>query len=211
MSTSGGSSGGGGPSYQSGAGVPTTKTPAAAGQLYIDTTNGGVYAANSTTEGDWSQLGGGPSDNDFPGVNARNLAGAWAMLYADGNDYIDLQPGALNIYAGGTQLVYSDGTAMFLSAPLNTATVAAISTPSVSSGNKFQCSTVGDGLLTFYITHAGTLTVTMGPSTGAENTLLSAVSVLADSQFDFWVPATWQTIITLASSATAGSYRFTLV
>ena len=70
---------------------------------------------------------------------------------------------------------------------------------------------MGDGFLSFYCSHAGTLSVTMGPSTGAENTFLSAVAVLADSQFEFWVPAGWWTIVTLASSAAINNKVFLLV
>ena len=41
--------------------------------------------------------------------------------------------------------------------------------------------------------------------------MLSAVAVLADSQFDFWVPAGWGVIVTLAGSATISNSKFILI
>ncbi len=51
----------------------------------------------------------------------------------------------------------------------------------------------------------------MGPTTGAENTLWSAVAVLADSPISWWVPGSWLCVITLASSATMSNLHKTLI
>ena len=48
---------------------------------------------------------------------------------------------------------------------------------------------------------AGSYTLTMGPTTGAENTVASAVAMLigSDALVTLRVPATWKVVITLTS------------
>ena len=100
---------------------------------------------------------------------------------------------------------------MAMSVPISTAAVATVTSPSVSTGVAFTPGATGDCFLSWYISHAGTLTVTMGPTTGAEHTIYSAVAVLADGAFDIWVPAAWKVVITLAASATISNVTATLV
>lgn len=68
-----------GANAQSGAGSPAgVVTPDAIGQLYVDTTNGGLYQAVGATNADWAQVGG-----RFPagGVGVQLAAGAaWQVF-----------------------------------------------------------------------------------------------------------------------------------
>lgn len=214
MSTSGGSSGGGGgPPYQSGAGTPAAVTPASVGQFYIDTTHGGLYIAQSTTTGDWCGVGGYLVDqaNTFYSAGNTSQGGPILEQGISTTDSITMFPGLLEFQSGGATGLEMSSSSVAFNIPFNSGGVAAVSTPTISSGVKFTPNANGDGFLSFYITHAGTLKVTMGPSSGTENTLLNTVNVLADSQFDFWVPAGWSMVVTLASSATISSATFVLV
>ena len=211
MSTSGGS-GGSGTALISAAGDPAAATPAAIGQLYVDTTNGALYLGMATTAGAWVQLGGhNPTFGKFVGVESQANTTDGASLMATASDYIVSSAGNAGLNAAPSAAAQLAGTAFELFTPVNTAFLAAVSAPSISTGVKFTPSTVGDGFLSFYCSHAGTLTVTMGPSTGTENTMLSAVAVLADGQFDFWVPAGWGVIVTLAGSAAISNVKFVLI
>ena len=190
-----------------------TATPASIGQLYIDTTNGALYIAQSTAEGDWAGVGGSVIDTSVPYVSAfaASQGGPGVVIAKDGNNSISLSGGTITFDAGGSTPAEMTSTAVVLGLPINTSNVATVTSPSVSTGVAFTPGATGDCFLSWYISHAGTLTVTMGPSTGAEHTIYSAVAVLADGAFDIWVPAGWKVVITLASSATISNVTATLV
>jgi hypothetical protein len=85
-----------------------------------------------------------------------------------------------------------------------------ILTPSVSSGVGFVPSPNRDMSMVIPVatSTSGTLTLTFGPSTGAENTILSAVTVTAGQVITMHVPSAWKVIITL-SSCTLGTVTTT--
>jgi len=82
---------------------------------------------------------------------------------------------------------------------------AVVTTLSVSSGVGFIPSATRRSEVIIPCTHAGTVTLTAGPSTGAENTYLSTFTVVAGTVITKTVPAGWTVIVTLASSATIGT------
>lgn len=213
MSTSGGSSGGGGgPPYQTGSGAPTV-VPASIGQLYIDTTNGTLFIASGVLAADWVMAGGNDASSSNIGTSAggANVGGPYAEMKDGSGDNVTIGGGEIAMgIAGGSQVAVT-ASSVALGVPLSTAAVATVTSPSVSTGVAFTPGATGDCFLSWYVSHAGTLTVTMGPSTGAEHTIYSAVAVLADGAFDIWVPAAWKVVITLAASATISNVTATLV
>lgn len=206
--TSGGSGGGGGPPYQSGAGEPTTKTPASIGQLYIDTTNSGVYVGYATASGKWLQLGGYAPSGAWTGVDAILDAGApaAAWLVGDTSDVLSIGSSQFEATVGGSVYINAISDLLVWGVPEDTSGIATFSTPSVSSGVAFTPNANADVELTWQITHAGTMKMTMGPTTGAENTIFNTVTVILDQTFTKHIPAGWLVVLTYASSATGGSY-----
>jgi hypothetical protein len=84
-----------------------------------------------------------------------------------------------------------------------------ISNPAITSGVAFTCSATSDGELLVPVTLGGTGTVTFGPTTGAENTILPAGSVLvAGAPLVKHIPKGWKVVITLVT-ATLGTAVFT--
>ena len=83
-----------------------------------------------------------------------------------------------------------------------------VTAPSVVSGTAFTPSSVLDSMVYFQINAgvAGTYTLTMGPGTGAEHTVGSAVAMLlnSDDVVTLRVPAAWLVVLTLVS-VTLGS------
>lgn len=86
--------------------------------------------------------------------------------------------------------------------------VPAVTTPAVVSGTAFTPSASANS--TVYVqtnaAAAGSTTITMGPSTGAENTIANAVAqvVGSDELFTLRVPAGWKVVVTVAG-VTIGS------
>ena len=82
----------------------------------------------------------------------------------------------------------------------NTATVTA---PSVTSGSAFTPSTASNSTVYFQINaaSAGSYTLTMGPTTGAENTVASSVAMVAgsDALVTLVVPRSWLVVLTLTT------------
>jgi len=85
----------------------------------------------------------------------------------------------------------------------NTAGAANITSPAPASGVAFTPSATNDSTVYFQVNAAaaGSYTLTMGPTTGAENTVASAVAMLigSDALVTLRVPATWKVVITLTS------------
>ena len=110
--------------------------------------------------------------------------------------------GAFVAVANGTTPAYTQVVAL---AGANTATV---SNPSVTSGTAFTPSAASNATVYFQInaTVAGSYTLTMGPTTGAENTIGSAVAMLVNSDdlVTLNVPRGWLVVLTL-TSVTLGS------
>lgn len=86
---------------------------------------------------------------------------------------------------------------------MNTSVSATASTPAITSGTAFTPSTTLD--TTVYVqtnaTVAGTVTITMGPTTGAEHVIATALKqvVSSDKLTSFRVPARWKVVVTVAS------------
>ena len=98
---------------------------------------------------------------------------------------------------------------------LNTANHAAFSTPAIVSGSAFTPNATFDTIVQIDLaaTTLGTLTVTYGPTTGAENTWLPAANVVAGSDIvsTLPVPAGWKVVatatgVTVALSASVHRY-----
>lgn len=86
----------------------------------------------------------------------------------------------------------------------NSAAFATVTTQAVVSGSVFTPSTTADNELLIPVTLAGTITMTMGPSTGAENALLTTQPVVAGTVITKCIPAGWKVVITLVT-ATLGT------
>jgi hypothetical protein len=91
----------------------------------------------------------------------------------------------------------------------NSNTSAGVTIPTavtVTSGSAFTPATGSDCEIFFIVTAAGTLTMTYGPSTGAENPLVTAVAVPLGASFTKRIPAGWKVVITL-TTATISSVK----
>ncbi len=111
--------------------------------------------------------------------------------------------GAFVAVAGGTAAAYSTVVAL---AGANTAT---ITSPTVTSGTAFVPSAASNSTVYFQInaTVAGSYTLTMGPTTGAENTIGSAVAMVvgSDDIVTLNVPRSWSVVLTLTSVTLGGT------
>ncbi len=83
----------------------------------------------------------------------------------------------------------------------NTATGAGATTPVVSSGVAFTPSTTLDTMVYVPVaaTTTGTVKITMGPSTGAENTPIPTSALVASSEptLSLRVPGGWKVVVTI--------------
>lgn len=88
-------------------------------------------------------------------------------------------------------------------AAANSAAVAAVTSPAVTSGVAFTPSTTNDATVYHQLAAAGagSYTLTMGPSTGSENALATAVAVAigAPPLISYRVPAGWKAILTVTT------------
>ena len=116
-------------------------------------------------------------------------------------------------YGNGTFVAVANGsstaaayTQIVALASANTATV---SSQSVTSGTAFTPSTASNSTVYFQINaaSAGSYTLTMGPTTGAENTIGSAVAMVAgsDALVSLVVPRSWLVVLTLTTVTLAGT------
>lgn len=78
----------------------------------------------------------------------------------------------------------------------NTSVAAVVSTPTPTTGTAFTPSANQDCELSFAVSTAATFTVTYGPSTGAENTILSSTALPIGTFFNKTIPAGWKVVIT---------------
>lgn len=135
-------------------------------------------------------------------------------------DFISLSSaGVLSLGSSGRQWITAAGT-IVLGGPVGTPTQVdnngniqqyghlttispGVSSPAVTSGVAFTPSVAGDTRVYFQINAAvaGSYTLTMGPTSGAENTIASGVAMLVGSDVvtSLWVPATWKVVLTLTS------------
>jgi hypothetical protein len=100
----------------------------------------------------------------------------------------------------GTGSTGGGGIASGIASP-STASVASPANP--TSGVAFTPSTTFDSTVVFQFTLSGTVVVTIGPSTGAENNLVNGAAVVANGSEQFPCPATWKMIITLTTATLA--------
>ena len=90
----------------------------------------------------------------------------------------------------------------------DTSAGATVTAPAVSSGVAFTPSTTKNSQVTFQINGVtGSYTITYGPTTGAENTLASAVPTLLNvgSVESFMVPKNWKVVLTLTTVTLAST------
>jgi hypothetical protein len=78
----------------------------------------------------------------------------------------------------------------------DTSNVASFSTPAFVSGTALQISTGADKMLYITCTTSASLTVTMGPTTGAENSIVPAVVAPVGGYYSMLVPKTYRVIVT---------------
>ncbi len=79
----------------------------------------------------------------------------------------------------------------------DTSGASTFSTPAPSSGSAFTISATQNSML--YITQntaASITSITIGPSTGAEHTVVSAITTAGKALFTILVPAGWKVVIT---------------
>ena len=93
-------------------------------------------------------------------------------------------------------------TGVLTSGGTDTSSGAAVTSPAVTSGVAFTPSTTQNTQVTFQLAGTtGTYTITYGPSTGAENGLVSAVPTLLNvgTVVDLMVPKGWKVVLTLVT------------
>jgi hypothetical protein len=78
----------------------------------------------------------------------------------------------------------------------NTAGTVVLTVPTPSTGVAFVPSANQDCDLTFFVKTAAAFTVTYGPSTGAENTILTSTTLPVGVMFSKRIPTGWSVIIT---------------
>lgn len=101
-------------------------------------------------------------------------------------------------FAGGA----SFGGIVTLTQGSSTQLFATITTQAVTSGVAFQPG-ANDFELVIPVTLAGTITMTMGPTTGSENTVLSSFAVVAGTVITKRIPRNWMVVITLVTATLA--------
>jgi len=111
----------------------------------------------------------------------------------DGNSSLVVPPHAsVAVYTDGLNF-YTFGT---LAKASNTSATATASTPAPTTGSAFVPAANQDCELSFVVTTASTFTVTYGPTTGAEHTIISGVALPIGTFFNKRIPAGWSVIIT---------------
>lgn len=131
-------------------------------------------------------------------ANFGSLVGGSPSTTAPPN--IDGTLAALVLPPHSSTMFGNDGTNYFTESNLcrtsNTAVAATASTPSPVTGTAFTPAANQDCELSFVVTTAATYTVTFGPSTGAENTIINNVALPIGSFFNKRIPAGWKVVIT---------------
>ena len=119
--------------------------------------------------------------------------------------------GVTSLPPGATATYLFNGTNWGTISSYGTATIAdpgVVISPTVTSGVAFTPSSTANTTVYFQInaTIAGSYTLTMGPNTGAENTIGSGVAMVigSDDIVTLLVPAQWKVVLT-ATSVTIGS------
>jgi hypothetical protein len=112
------------------------------------------------------------------------------------------------IVAGNTAFVIGSNGVTQLRGGTNTSISTAVSTPTVSSGVAFTPSANVDTTVYFQIAGGavGSYTLTMGPTTGAENAIATAVPCLTGTGqlVTLRVPAGWKVVLTLSVATLTG-------
>jgi hypothetical protein len=134
------------------------------------------------------------------GVIAASAEGA-AGLTLSSSGFIDFKaPSAFEFYTSPITMQSGSGT--------NTAAAAVVTTPAVTSGVAFTPNATKDAMVYFQLNAAaaGSYTLTMGPSTGAENTVANAATITIgnDDLVTLRVPAGWKVVLTLTTVTLAG-------
>ena len=107
------------------------------GQLYVDTTNGALYHAGSTTTGDWAGAGGAATDPSVRQVGAVTASQGGPSANVQASDDGLLSPSSpvpstsLRTPPRRAQLTPTQAS---LGVPLDTAAIATVSAPSISTG-----------------------------------------------------------------------------
>ena len=153
------------------------------------------------TSGSWTLTLGTPTDNQE------------LIITNEGAGVITVTPQTGTINGGANRVLGPNSSIIVIADGTNWHIIGSygpggnVSSPAVVSGTAFIASAVPSTVY-FQInaTVAGSYTLTMGPSTGAENTIGSAVAMLigSDAIVSLAVPANWKVVLTV-TSVTIGS------
>lgn len=135
------------------------------------------------------------ASNNLPSGSYVPTYGAYTDASGTGN--------VLDVATDGTMSVADVGGTTLVSQKVLRNTIGAVTTPSVSSGVAFtpNAQQNSDVYVQLAAGGAGSVTVTMGPSTGAESTLTSALAVAsgAPPMLRYRVPAGWKLVVTVTT------------
>lgn len=170
-----------------------------------------ISATYTTVVGDFVVL---ITSGTFTVTLANMAAGQIEMFANAGSGVVTLTPTSGTI-AGAASLilparsgciVFFDGTNYEVLGAYGVASQnTAISTPTIASGTAFTPNTSSNSELVVPVTTAGTVTFTWGPSTGAENTLFTSLSMSVGQLIQKYIPKGWKVVITLAGGAVLGT------
>lgn len=145
------------------------------------------------------------SDNNMRGQSSTITTG---LSIASGCTKIAVKGNSIDSGSVTTPISIAPGAGVTASDNTNQSTI--VTSPTVTSGSAFTPSTAADTEV--YLTYAttGTITsVTMGPSTGAENTVYGSTAVTTSYSHSLRVPVGWKVVVTLVTT-TATAHVVTL-
>lgn len=129
---------------------------------------------------------------DFSGLIPTNAFSLLAPL-VDNQGQIVIPPKTAVWLVNDGQNYYTFGT---MNRGSSTGLFAVATTPAPATGVAFTPNANQDCELSFAVATAGTFSITYGPSTGAENTILTATALAIGTFFNKGIPANWKVIIT---------------
>lgn len=137
------------------------------------------------------------------GISCNTTGTALLVVGAGTGTALILRPTASTSTVGQVTLTAAGVLSIAAGGSFATNLGATMSTVAPVSGTAFQPSTTKDTEIVIPVTTGGTLTMTMGPTTGAENTILSAFTVVAGTVITKRIPASWRVVLTLTTAVLA--------
>ena len=119
------------------------------------------------------------------------------LVLVDGNvETVVLATPGSGVPAGVAPLASPVFTGLVTTPSTSTAGGATASTPTPTTGSAFTPSSASDSELSFAVASTASFTVTYGPSTGAEHTILSSTALPVGAFFNKRIPKGWKVVIT---------------